>query len=145
VLGDYVEAGAIVFLFTTVEWLETLACTKASAGMSPLMSMVPPKVVLAGIGEVVSVRDVRVGTVITVRAEEVVPVSVTERQARRLATPSPIPLPHSRTDAAAAAPPTLRQDIRPQFHSRTAAPLPPRRRNAADLASQEIIFLLYLF
>lgn len=27
-LGDYTEAGAIVFLFTTAEWLETLACTK---------------------------------------------------------------------------------------------------------------------
>jgi Cd2+/Zn2+-exporting ATPase len=27
-LKDYTEAGAIVFLFTTAEWLETLACTK---------------------------------------------------------------------------------------------------------------------
>jgi Cd2+/Zn2+-exporting ATPase len=27
-LRDYTEAGAIVFLFTTAEWLETLACTK---------------------------------------------------------------------------------------------------------------------
>ncbi|KAK3126716.1 hypothetical protein QOZ80_7AG0561290 [Eleusine coracana subsp. coracana] len=73
-LGDFTEAGAIVFLFTTAEWLETLACTKASAGMASLMSMVPPKVVLAGTGEVVSVRDVNVGDVVAVRAGEVVPV-----------------------------------------------------------------------
>ncbi|PWZ38731.1 hypothetical protein Zm00014a_038724 [Zea mays] len=73
-LGDYAEAGAIVFLFTTAEWLETLACTKASAGMSSLMSMVPPTVVLAQTGEVVGVRDVGVGAVVAVRAGEVVPV-----------------------------------------------------------------------
>ncbi|GJN24959.1 hypothetical protein PR202_gb12738 [Eleusine coracana subsp. coracana] len=73
-LGDFAEAGAIVFLFTTAEWLETLACTKASAGMASLMSMVPPKVVLAATGEVVSVPDVNVGDVVAVRAGEVVPV-----------------------------------------------------------------------
>jgi Zn2+/Cd2+-exporting ATPase len=73
-LGDFAEAGAIVFLFTAAEWLETLACTKAGAGMSSLMSMLPPKVVIAGTGEVVSVRDVAIGVVVAVRAGEVVPV-----------------------------------------------------------------------
>uniref|UniRef100_A0A0E0LIQ4 HMA domain-containing protein n=1 Tax=Oryza punctata TaxID=4537 RepID=A0A0E0LIQ4_ORYPU len=73
-LGDYTEAGAIVFLFTTAEWLETLACTKASAGMSSLMGMLPAKAVIATTGEVVSVRDVRVGDVVAVRAGEIVPV-----------------------------------------------------------------------
>lgn len=73
-LKDYMEAGVIVFLFTTAEWLETLACSKASAGMSSLMSMIPPKVVLVETGEVVNVRDVGVGTVIAVRAGEVVPI-----------------------------------------------------------------------
>jgi Zn2+/Cd2+-exporting ATPase len=73
-LRDFAEAGVIVFLFTAAEWLETLACTKASAGMSSLMSMLPPKVVIAGTGEVVSVRDVAVGVVVAVRAGEVVPV-----------------------------------------------------------------------
>jgi Cd2+/Zn2+-exporting ATPase len=73
-LGDFAEAGAIVFLFTTAEWLETLACTKAAAGMSSLMSMIPPRVVLADTGEVVSLRDVKVGAVVAVRAGEVVPI-----------------------------------------------------------------------
>uniref|UniRef100_A0ACD6A9J1 Uncharacterized protein n=1 Tax=Avena sativa TaxID=4498 RepID=A0ACD6A9J1_AVESA len=73
-LKDYTEAGLIVFLFTGAEWLETLACTKASAGMSSLMSMIPPKAVLAETGEIVNVRDLVVGDVIMVRAGEVVPV-----------------------------------------------------------------------
>nr|AIA57678.1 heavy metal transporting P1B-ATPase 3 [Triticum turgidum subsp. durum]AIA57679.1 heavy metal transporting P1B-ATPase 3 [Triticum turgidum subsp. durum] len=73
-LKDYTEAGVIVFLFTTAEWLETLACTKASAGMSSLMSMIPPKAVLAETGDVVNVRDIGVGAVIAVRAGEMVPV-----------------------------------------------------------------------
>ncbi|XP_006658417.2 cadmium/zinc-transporting ATPase HMA3-like [Oryza brachyantha] len=72
-LGDYTEAGGIVFLFTTAEWLETLACTKASAGMSSLMGTLPAKAVLVN-GEVVRVRDVRVGDVVAVRAGEIVPV-----------------------------------------------------------------------
>jgi len=73
-LGDYTEAGAIVFLFTAAEWLETLACARAGAGMSSLMSTVPPRVVLAATGEVVGLRDVEVGAVVAVRAGEVVPV-----------------------------------------------------------------------
>uniref|UniRef100_A0ACD5ZIU8 Uncharacterized protein n=1 Tax=Avena sativa TaxID=4498 RepID=A0ACD5ZIU8_AVESA len=73
-LKDYTEAGLIVFLFTGAEWLETLACTKASAGMSSLLSMIPPKAVLAETGEIVNVRDLAVGAVIMVRAGEVVPV-----------------------------------------------------------------------
>ncbi|RLN34935.1 putative inactive cadmium/zinc-transporting ATPase HMA3 [Panicum miliaceum] len=73
-LGNYTEAGAIVFLFTVAEWLETLACTKASAGMLSLMSAVPRHVVLAETGQVVGMRDVGVGTVVAVKAGEVVPV-----------------------------------------------------------------------
>ena len=74
-LGDYTEAGAIVFLFTVAEWLEILACARASAGMRSLMSAAVPKhVVLAETGQVVGARDVGVGTVVAVRAGEVVPV-----------------------------------------------------------------------
>ncbi|CAN6203463.1 unnamed protein product [Urochloa humidicola] len=73
-LGSYTEAGAIVFLFTVAEWLETLACTRATAGMMSLMSTVPKSVVLAETGEVVGMSDVGVGTVVAVRAGEVVPV-----------------------------------------------------------------------
>ncbi|ONM52505.1 Cadmium/zinc-transporting ATPase HMA2 [Zea mays] len=73
-LGSFTEAGAIVFLFTVAEWLETLACSKASAGMLSLMSTVPKTVVLAETGQVVGMGDVAVGTVVAVRAGDVVPV-----------------------------------------------------------------------
>ncbi|CAN6180458.1 unnamed protein product [Urochloa humidicola] len=74
-LGDYVEAGAIVFLFTSAEWLEAAACAGAGAGMSSLITtMIPAEVVLAETGEVVAVRDVEVGAVVAVKAGEVVPV-----------------------------------------------------------------------
>jgi Cd2+/Zn2+-exporting ATPase len=42
--------------------------------MSSLLSMIPPKAVLAETGEVINMRDIGVGTVITVRAGEVVPM-----------------------------------------------------------------------
>ncbi|CAL5076305.1 unnamed protein product [Urochloa decumbens] len=73
-LGSYTEAGAIVFLFTVAEWLETLACTRASAGMMSLMSTVPKSVMLAETGQVVGMGDVGVGTVVAVRAGDMVPV-----------------------------------------------------------------------
>ncbi|XP_066374400.1 cadmium/zinc-transporting ATPase HMA2-like isoform X1 [Miscanthus floridulus] len=73
-LKDYSEAGFIVFLFTTAEWLETRASHKATAGMSSLMSMTPQKAVLAETGEVVAAQDVKVNTVIAVKAGEVVPI-----------------------------------------------------------------------
>ncbi|KAL5200185.1 hypothetical protein ABZP36_021388 [Zizania latifolia] len=73
-LKDYSEAGFIVFLFTTAEWLETRASHKATAGMSALMSMAPQKAVLAETGQVVAVQDVKVNTVIAVKAGEVIPI-----------------------------------------------------------------------
>ncbi|XP_006656442.1 cadmium/zinc-transporting ATPase HMA2 [Oryza brachyantha] len=73
-LKDYSEAGFIVFLFTTAEWLETRASHKATAGMSALMSMTPQKAVLAETGEVVAARDVKVNTIIAVKAGEVIPI-----------------------------------------------------------------------
>ncbi|VAI91138.1 unnamed protein product [Triticum turgidum subsp. durum] len=73
-LKDYSEAGFIVFLFTTAEWLETRASCKATAGMSSLMSMAPQNAVLAETGQVVVAQDVKVDTVIAVKAGEVVPI-----------------------------------------------------------------------
>ncbi|XP_062234224.1 cadmium/zinc-transporting ATPase HMA2-like [Phragmites australis] len=73
-LKDYSEAGFIVFLFTTAEWLETRASRKATAGMSSLLSMTPQKAVLAETGQVVAAQDVNVNTVIAVKAGEIVPI-----------------------------------------------------------------------
>ncbi|XP_008798128.1 putative inactive cadmium/zinc-transporting ATPase HMA3 [Phoenix dactylifera] len=73
-LGDYSEAGFIVFLFTVAEWLEARASGKATAGMSLLMNMAPQKAVLAETGQVVDARDVKVNTIVAVKAGEVIPI-----------------------------------------------------------------------
>ncbi|GJN39269.1 hypothetical protein PR202_gb28375 [Eleusine coracana subsp. coracana] len=73
-LGDYSEAGFIVFLFSTAEWLNTRASRKATDGMSSLLSMTPQKAVLAETGEEVAVQDVKVDTVIAVKAGDVIPI-----------------------------------------------------------------------
>ncbi|KAJ0985173.1 hypothetical protein J5N97_003529 [Dioscorea zingiberensis] len=73
-LRDYTEAGFIVFLFTIAEWLETMASHKATAGMSALMSLAPQKAILAETGQVVDARDVKVNTVLAVKAGEVIPI-----------------------------------------------------------------------
>ncbi|KAJ4809131.1 Heavy metal ATPase 2 [Rhynchospora pubera] len=73
-LGDYSEAGTIVFLFTTAEWLETLARRKAASGMTSLMSMTPQKAVLAETREVVDAEKVSIGSLIAVLAGEIVPI-----------------------------------------------------------------------
>ncbi|KAJ4789601.1 Heavy metal ATPase 2 [Rhynchospora pubera] len=73
-LGDYSEAGTIVFLFTTAEWLETLARRKAASGMTSLMSMTPQKAVLAETREVVDAEKVSIDSLIVVLAGEIVPI-----------------------------------------------------------------------
>ncbi|KAH7688010.1 Zinc-exporting ATPase protein [Dioscorea alata] len=73
-LRDYEEAGFIVFLFTIAEWLETMASHKATAGMSALMSMAPQKAILAETGQIVDARDVKVDTILAVKAGEVIPI-----------------------------------------------------------------------
>lgn len=73
-LRDYSEAGFIVFLFTIAEWLNSMATHRATAGMSTLMSMAPQKAILAESGEVVDAKNVNVGTVLAVKAGELIPI-----------------------------------------------------------------------
>ncbi|KAK9268747.1 hypothetical protein L1049_000508 [Liquidambar formosana] len=74
VLKDYLEAGTIVFLFTIAEWLESRASHKATAVMSSLMSIVPQKAVIAETGEVVDADEVKVNTILAVKAGEIIPI-----------------------------------------------------------------------
>ncbi|CAI0450659.1 unnamed protein product [Linum tenue] len=73
-MGDYIEAGTIVFLFTIAEWLESRASHKAKAAMSVLMSMAPQKAVLAETGEEVEVDKVELNTILAVKAGETIPI-----------------------------------------------------------------------
>ncbi|KAL0315973.1 UNVERIFIED_CONTAM: Cadmium/zinc-transporting ATPase HMA2 [Sesamum radiatum] len=73
-LRDYWEAGTIVFLFTISEWLESRASHKATAVMSSLVSVVPQRAVLADTGEEVDADEVKLNTVLAVKAGEVIPI-----------------------------------------------------------------------
>lgn len=73
-MNDYLEAGTIVFLFTIAEWLETRASHKANAVMSSLMSISPQKAVIAETGEVVDADEVKLNSVLAIKAGEVIPI-----------------------------------------------------------------------
>ncbi|KAJ4709266.1 Cadmium/zinc-transporting ATPase 3-like protein [Melia azedarach] len=73
-MNDYTEAGTIVFLFTIAEWLETRASHKATAVMSSLMSIAPQKAVIAETGEEIDASEVKLNTVLAVKAGEVIPI-----------------------------------------------------------------------
>ncbi|KAI3443435.1 hypothetical protein Pfo_000100 [Paulownia fortunei] len=73
-LHDYWEAGTIVFLFTIAEWLESRASHKATAVMSSLVSVVPQRAVLADTGEEINADEVKLNTILGVKAGEVIPI-----------------------------------------------------------------------
>ncbi|CAA7048805.1 unnamed protein product [Microthlaspi erraticum] len=73
-MQDYTEAAAVVFLFTIAEWLQTRASYKATAVMQSLMSLAPQKAVIAETGEEVAVDDLKINTVIAVKAGETIPI-----------------------------------------------------------------------
>lgn len=74
VLHDYWEAATIVFLFTIAEWLESRASHKATAVMSSLVNIVPPTAVLVENGEVVNVDQVKLNSILAVKAGETIPI-----------------------------------------------------------------------
>ncbi|KAJ4830490.1 putative cadmium/zinc-transporting ATPase hma4 [Turnera subulata] len=73
-MQDYLEAGTIVFLFTMAEWLESRASHKANAVMSSLMSIAPQKAVIAETGQEVDADEVKLNTVLAVKAGETIPI-----------------------------------------------------------------------
>ncbi|KAF8053461.1 hypothetical protein N665_1412s0003 [Sinapis alba] len=73
-MQDFMEAAAVVFLFTIAEWLETRASYKANAVMQSLMSLAPQKAIIAETGEEVEVDDVKVNTIVAVKAGETIPI-----------------------------------------------------------------------
>lgn len=73
-LGDYLEGGTIVFLFTLAEWLESRSSDKARAEISSVMNLASQTAVLEESGEKIPVKDVAINTVLSVKAGEVVPL-----------------------------------------------------------------------
>ncbi|CAI9783389.1 unnamed protein product [Fraxinus pennsylvanica] len=73
-LKDYWEAGTIVFLFTIAKWLESRASRKATAVMSSLVNVVPQRAVLADSGEEINADEVKLNTILAVKAGEIIPI-----------------------------------------------------------------------
>ncbi|CAA2975641.1 inactive cadmium zinc-transporting ATPase HMA3 [Olea europaea subsp. europaea] len=73
-LKDYWEAGTIVFLFTIAKWLESRASYKATAVMSSLVNVVPQRAVLADTGEEINADEVKLNTILAVKAGEIIPI-----------------------------------------------------------------------
>ncbi|CAE5989547.1 unnamed protein product [Arabidopsis arenosa] len=73
-MQDFMEAAAVVFLFTISDWLETRASYKATAVMQSLMNLAPQKAIIAETGEEVEVDEVKVSTVVAVKAGETIPI-----------------------------------------------------------------------
>lgn len=73
-LGDYLEGGTIVFLFTLAEWIESRSSDKARAEISSVMNLASQTAVIEESGEKLSVKDVAINTVLSVKAGEVIPL-----------------------------------------------------------------------
>ncbi|MCO5587261.1 hypothetical protein L7F22_041208 [Adiantum nelumboides] len=73
-LGDYVEAGFIVFLFTLADWLESRSTDKARVAISSVANLAPQHAVLADTGLRIAVADVKVGTRLSVKAGDSIPI-----------------------------------------------------------------------
>jgi len=73
VIGEYIEAGAVVFLFGLSELLEGAASARVRNAMSALFELRPEVAVLAS-GQQVPVEQVLVGDLLAVRTGEKVPV-----------------------------------------------------------------------
>ncbi|KAI5054415.1 hypothetical protein GOP47_0030689, partial [Adiantum capillus-veneris] len=76
-LGDYLEAGLIVFLFALAEWLESRSSDRARLAISSVASLAPQSAILAETGARVNVSEVKVGTRLAVKAGESIPIDGT--------------------------------------------------------------------
>eukprot|EP00899_Mesostigma_viride_P003796 jgi/Mesvir1/13417/Mv16498-RA.1 len=73
-IGDYIEAGTVVFLFALAEWLELRASEKSRRAMSAMLALAPERATLAATGESLPVEDIRVGARLVVKPGEKLPI-----------------------------------------------------------------------
>ncbi len=91
-IGEYLEAAAIAFLFSTAELLERYAVDRARASMESLMDLAPGTAVVVrdGVEETVRASEVAVGDVVAVRPGERIPVDGTVVEGGSAVDESPI-------------------------------------------------------
>merc|ERR1740130_1046697 len=72
-IGEYTEAGAVVFLFGLSEWLEQIATASARDALASVLSLRPDEAVLPN-GEKINADDVKKGDRLAVRPGDKVAV-----------------------------------------------------------------------
>ncbi|XP_024531832.1 putative inactive cadmium/zinc-transporting ATPase HMA3 isoform X2 [Selaginella moellendorffii] len=73
-LQNYIEAGSIVFLFSFADWLQLRAVKKANEALAFAADLVPQNATLADSGLPVPLKEIQLGTLISVKAGEMVPI-----------------------------------------------------------------------
>ncbi|GAQ83115.1 heavy metal atpase 2 [Klebsormidium nitens] len=73
-LGDFEEAASVVFLFAIADWLEGRTSERARCALEAVLSLAPDTAVLADTGQRVPTSDVPVGSLLSVRAGEMIPI-----------------------------------------------------------------------
>ncbi len=91
-IGEYVEAGAIAFLFSVAELLESFAVERANASVRSLMTLSPETATVRRDGREVVVRasEVQAGDEVVVRPGERIPVDGTVIEGTSAVNESPI-------------------------------------------------------
>ena len=91
-IGEYLEAAAIAFLFSTAELLEAYAVDRARASMESLMDLAPKTAVVLreGVEETVRASEIVVGDVVVVRPGERIPVDGSVLEGASAVDESPI-------------------------------------------------------
>ncbi|XP_073223959.1 cadmium/zinc-transporting ATPase HMA3-like isoform X2 [Cicer arietinum] len=74
ILVVFADGGVIIFLFSIAQWLETRATHKAMVAMSSLTNMAPQMAIAAETGERVDVNEVKINTILAVKAGEAIPL-----------------------------------------------------------------------
>ena len=76
ILGDWIEAAAVVWLFGIAQWLESYSMARARRAIRSLMTIAPPVAFVrrARVEQMLPVTEVVVGDVVIVRPGERVPV-----------------------------------------------------------------------
>ena len=91
-IGEYLEAAAIAFLFSTAELLESYAVDRARASMESLMDLAPKSAVVLrdGAEETVRASEIVVGDVVVLRPGERIPVDGSVMEGGSAVDESPI-------------------------------------------------------
>lgn len=92
-IGEYAEAGAVVFLFALSEWLESFSLERARRSVQSLLKLVPETTLVkaqSGEFQEIAVSEVRVGQIIRIRSGERIPLDGVVKRGQSSVNQAPI-------------------------------------------------------